>query len=216
VVSSKLSTLQHDLIQAFFSEPSAYFLTGGGALAGYHLGHRATDDIDLFSPAVETMELSVQRLRRAAATIGAEVDAIQEAPEFRRFALARGGETTLVDLVIDRAPQLVSEKQLVGAVRLDPMREIAANKITALLGRTATRDLVDLFALLDLGQELELVLADARAKDAAADPATLAWVLSQWRLGPQTPTPAGVSLDDIERMRADLVERLMRLAVPRE
>jgi hypothetical protein len=41
-------------------------------------------------------------------------------------------------------------------------------------------------------------------------------VLSQWHLGPQTPTPAGVSLDDIERMRADLVERLMRVAVPRE
>jgi hypothetical protein len=67
VVSSRLSALQHDFVEAFFSEPSAFFLTGGGALAGYHLGHRFTDDLDLFSPPAESMELAVQRLRRAAA-----------------------------------------------------------------------------------------------------------------------------------------------------
>ena len=64
MVSSKLSPLQHAFVDAFFSEPSSFFLTGGGALAGFHLGHRTTDDLDLFSPPVETMELAVQRLRR--------------------------------------------------------------------------------------------------------------------------------------------------------
>ena len=216
MVSSKLSPLQHDFVEAFFREESAYFLTGGGALAGFYLGHRTTEDLDLFCPAVESMDLSVQRLRRVAAAIGATVEAVQEAPEFRRFAVARGDHTTLVDLVIDRAPQLVSVKEQVGAVRLDSLREIAANKITALLGRTAPRDLVDLFALLDRGQRLEDVLADARTKDAAADPGTLAWALSQWRLGPQTPLPEGISLDDIERLRATLIERLMGLAIPSE
>jgi predicted nucleotidyltransferase component of viral defense system len=216
VVSSRLSALQHDFVEAFFSEPSAFFLTGGGALAGYHLGHRFTDDLDLFSPPAESMELAVQRLRRAAAAIGATVESVQEAPEFRRFSVQRGTDTTLIDLVIDRAPQLVVDKELVGRVRVDPQREIAANKITALLGRTAPRDLVDLFALFDRGHMLEAALADARTKDAAVDPGTLAWVLSQWRLGPDVPLPLGISLDDIERMRTQLIERLLALAVPHE
>lgn len=38
------------------------------------------------------------------------------------------------------------DKVLVGKVRIDPEREIAANKIAALLGRTAPRDLVDFAA----------------------------------------------------------------------
>lgn len=216
VVSSKLSSLQHAFVDAFFSESSSFFLTGGGALAGFHLGHRVTDDLDLFSPPTEAMELSVRRLRRAAATIGAKVDAVQETPDFRRFAVSREAETTLIDLVIDRAPQLIAEKELIGRIRVDSPREIAANKITALLGRTAPRDLVDLFALFGLGHKLEDALADARTKDGAVDPSTLAWVLSQWRLGPDVPLPAGVSLADIERLRAQLIDQLMHLAVPSE
>jgi hypothetical protein len=91
VVSSKLSSLQQAFVDAFFNEPSA-FLTGGRALAGFHLGHRMTDDRDLFSPQVEPMELSVQRLRRTAAAIDATVEALQETPDFRRFAVRREAE----------------------------------------------------------------------------------------------------------------------------
>ena len=215
MVSSRLSALQRELVDAFFSEPSAFFLTGGAALAGYYLGHRSTDDLDLFSPPVESMEFAVQRLRRASSAIGGTVEGMQEAPEFRRFVVERATEVTLVDLVIDRAPQLLVEKVMLGKVRIDPEREIVANKITALMGRTAPRDLVDLFALLDRGHTLEAALTDARVKDAAADPATLAWVLSRWRLGSSVPLPAEVTFEDVERMRERLVERLLVLAVPR-
>ena len=216
MASFRLSPLQQALVEAFFSEPSAFFLTGGAALAGYYIGHRLTDDLDLFSPPVESMDLAVQRLRRAAAAVGATLQAVQEAPEFRRFAALREEETTLVDLVIDRAPQLIVDKQVFGSVRVDPEREIAANKVTALLGRIAPRDLVDLFALFRRGYSLEAALADARLKDSAVDPATLAWVLSQWRLGPSIPLPLGVTLQDVEEMRAQLIEKLLALAIPRE
>ena len=76
--------------------------------------------------------------------------------------------------------------------------------------------LVDLCVLLDRGQVLEDALADASTKNRAVDPGTLAWVLSQWRLGPATPLPAGVSLDDVERMRSQVIEQLLVLAVPRD
>jgi predicted nucleotidyltransferase component of viral defense system len=216
VVSYKLSKLQLEIVEAFFAEPSAFFLTGGAALAGFYLGHRFTDDLDLFSPPTESMELAVQRLRRAAYAVGATVESMQDAPDFRRCAVQRAEELTLVDLVIDRAPQLIADKELRGKIRIDSEREITANKITALLGRTAPRDLVDLFALLERGHTLDGALIDARTKDGAADPATLAWALSQWRLGPTVPLPLGVTLEDIERMRAQLIEWLLALAVPRE
>ena len=46
---SKLTALQRDVLDAFFQRERGFFLTGGAALAGFHLGHRATDDLDLFT-----------------------------------------------------------------------------------------------------------------------------------------------------------------------
>ena len=37
------------MLEAFFGKESRFFLSGGGALAGFHLGHRETDDLDLFT-----------------------------------------------------------------------------------------------------------------------------------------------------------------------
>jgi hypothetical protein len=52
---SRLTRFQTDILEAFFRREERFFLTGGGALAGYHLGHRETHDLDLFSlsPAME-------------------------------------------------------------------------------------------------------------------------------------------------------------------
>jgi hypothetical protein len=44
--SSKLTKLQTEVLGAFFSREQRLYLTGGGALAGYHLGHRETHDLE--------------------------------------------------------------------------------------------------------------------------------------------------------------------------
>ena len=46
---SRLTPLQVELLEAFFQHEDRFYLTGGGALAGYHLGHRETHDLDLFA-----------------------------------------------------------------------------------------------------------------------------------------------------------------------
>ena len=46
---SRLTPLQRDLLDAFFAREQRLFLTGGGALAGFYLGHRTTEDLDLFT-----------------------------------------------------------------------------------------------------------------------------------------------------------------------
>jgi len=89
----------------------------------------------------------VDALRDLAREIGARGEETRTAPEFRRFVLSRGDESVVVDLVVERAPQLVAHKPSVGVIRLDPPEEILANKLCALLGRAEIRDLVDVRAL---------------------------------------------------------------------
>ena len=109
-----------------------------------------------------------------------------------------------MDLVIDRAPQLIAAKPAEGAIRLDALAEIGANKLCALLGRSEVRDLIDLKVLLESGQRLEDLLAGARAKEGGLEPATLAWVLSELHVGPDAPLPAGVSATDLDAFRRGL------------
>ena len=60
----RLSALQRQLLEAFFSHASGFYLTGGAALAGFHLGHRTTEDLDFFTDQAD-LELGVTALRDA-------------------------------------------------------------------------------------------------------------------------------------------------------
>ena len=46
---SRLTRFQVEVLEAFFRREGRFYLTGGGALAGFHLGHRETHDLDLFT-----------------------------------------------------------------------------------------------------------------------------------------------------------------------
>ncbi len=95
----------------------------------FYLGHRQTKDLDLFATPDVDMEDGVRALLSSAQALGAVTELIQQSPDFRRFGVRRGDDLTLVDLVIDRAPQIVSDKPCVDHIRIDPAREIAANKL---------------------------------------------------------------------------------------
>jgi hypothetical protein len=62
---------------------------------------------------------------------------------------------------------------------MDPVEEIVANKICALLGRAELRDVVDLYCLEVAGFRIEQFLSDAHRKDGGVTPGALAWVLSE-------------------------------------
>lgn len=55
---SKLSAFQREVLEAFFAREQDVFLTGGAALAEYYLGHRTTDDLDLFTTSAAAFERS--------------------------------------------------------------------------------------------------------------------------------------------------------------
>ena len=210
---SRLTRLQTDVLAAFFEREQSFYLTGGGALAGYHLGHRETHDLDLFtlSPA---MDDGLRALRDTARELGASLEEIRTAPEFRRILLSRGNESVVVDLVVEHAEQVSREKPAHGVVRVDPAEEIFANKLCTLLGRSEVRDLVDVRALEGLGLSLEQALAAGQRKDGGLTPAQLAWVLSQITIGDEATIPGDVTPKELRDYLRGLIDRLARLAHP--
>ena len=209
---SRLTRLQADLVREFFAREQRFVLTGCGALAGFWLGHRDTDDLDLFANPPVPLEDGERALRDAALALSARIEDVRNFAEFKRFRVDRADESCVVDLVIDRAPVLETEKPRFGNVRVDSQREIAANKVSALLGRSEPRDLVDPYLLTRDGRPIAGVLEDAQRKDRGADAATLAWILGSIRIGEEAKLPGGIPARDVEAWRQRLVEELRSLA----
>lgn len=212
-----LSTLQQALLREFFRREHRFVLTGGGALVGFHLHHRTSKDLDLFAkPPIELAD-GRRALEAAAASLGATVEAVRTFPEFQRMLIRTGDDSVLVDLAIDRTPDVDAIEDH-GGIRVHSLREIAANKLCAILGRGEIRDLIDLRAILLRGFDLRAVLVDAERKDGGVSAATLAWVLDSVRIGDTVDgtaeLPADVRAFELEQFRVELVQRLRRLALP--
>lgn len=207
----KLSIGQLSLARGFFRlvGDGSFFLTGGAVLAGWELGHRATDDLDLFTPSSEFMPAGERALRLVALELGGTLEAISTSPDFKRFVVRLPTEQIKVDLVCDHAPQLFEKVERDG-IRMDPAREIFVNKLCTLVERSEPRDLVDLMLLERRGLRAEDHLELAQRKDAGVAPATLAWLLSTFPC-PASP-PGGVTREELIAFARDLERRMLRVA----
>lgn len=211
---SALTALQTEVLHAFFAREQGFFLTGGGALAGFYLGHRPTDDLDLFTVDPQAFERGRHVLADVARSLGATLEVRQDSPGFKRFVLGRADAAVVVDLVRDAAPQRHAVKPEQDGIRLDPIDEILANKLNTLVSRSEERDLVDVLCLERVGHSVESALSAALDKDGGCTPATLAWLLSQIHIPDGLALPAGVTVPELRDFVADLVRRLRRAALP--
>jgi hypothetical protein len=210
----RLTSLQRDLLRAFFQRERGFYLTGGAALAGFYLRHRETDDLDLFTAEEDAFERGGFALRDAADSLGAKVAVRQESPGFRRYVVSRGPEALVVDLVWERVPPAYPDKPEHAGIRVDPIGEILINKLTTVVSRAEERDLVDLMFLEKAGYRIEPALPAALAKDGGCTPAALAWVLSQIRIPDGAQLPGGVNAQQLRSFVDDLGKRLRRAAAP--
>jgi len=169
---------KRDFLLAWFAQEQRCFLTGGSALGLFYLDRRRSYDLDLFTSG-EVQGKEVQNsVQRTAAAIGADCAALRTAPDFHRLRLTRGQDREVIDVVVDRVPQLDAQKTDFGRIRADTLREITANKLTTLLSRTALKDVVALYFLEQAGRELLAAIPDAQAKDGGWEPAVVAMLLS--------------------------------------
>lgn len=212
-MNSKLSDLQQEVLKEFFVRENRFFLTGGAALVGFHLGHRETHDLDLFtlSDAIDDGQAIVVQVARQ---LNASLESIQTAPDFRRLLLRRGNEAVVIDLVRDYVHQSSPEKLVINGILVDTPQEILSNKLCALLSRSEIRDLVDVRTLEHAGYSVENFLPAAALKDSGLTPAQLAWVLNQIELGDDIIPPGGVSVTELRSYLVELIDRLTRNAFP--
>jgi hypothetical protein len=212
-----LSDLQSRVLEAFRDVDDTW-LTGGAALAAFHSSQRRSNDLDLFTTRGDRLEELSRRLMHWCTANGVSYEVEQEYPGFRRYRVSTDDEQTLVDLVHELSEQVVpvAEKPMEDGIRHDPLRELRANKLAALLGRAETKDLVDLYVLQGLGWEPLGGLEDASRKDGGLDEATLAWVLSDLRIdleGLMLEEP--LSAEEIEAFRDRLVVALQTRSWPK-
>lgn len=213
--SSPLTELQRKVLRAFFEREHAFYLTRGAALAGFHLRHRQTNDLDLFTPDDSAFERARHVLAEVATAVGATVQIRQDAPGFTRAVLTTPTEAVVVDFVRERGYQSHPDKPVVDGVRVDPMDEILANKLTTLVGRAEERDLVDVLLLERAGLRVEDALPAALDKDGGCTPATLAWLLSEISIPDEVDLPAGISPNELRTWLAELIRRLRSAALPK-
>ena len=167
-MDSILSPLQKAFLQAFFAIPvgQRFFLTGGSALAAFHLYHRLSDDLDLFTLDDEALEATVHPVEAIAADLGCSLKRTRVSQYFQQLWLSHPQhEAPLkVDMVRDFGPQY-GERFVRDGIIVDSLDNIAANKIIAIFGRADIRDFVDLYFILQEGYELDQLFEMAREKD---------------------------------------------------
>ncbi len=216
---SRLSPLQQRLLAVLCSAEPRGILTGGAALAGFHTFHRGTKDLDLFWYGLKQLgelpERAIERVRGA----GLQVDSLQSYPTFHRLRVTDGGETCVVDLVVDTAERIEApdEREILGVrVLVDTPHEILVNKLCTLLSRSEARDLEDVRVLLESGGDFRRALAEAPRKDGGFSAPTLAWVLNGFRAGKMAES-LGWSQEAslrLEEFKLAFIERLLAESKP--
>jgi len=158
-----LGAEQRRFLAAFARSPLAwrYYLTGGTALAAFHLQHRLSDDLDLFAEEPAPIEELLAFLREH----GFPRPDYQHVFDRRIFLLHRPDGSLKVEFTRYPFPRLETGL-LVEGLRIDSLCDILANKLVALTDRSEPKDLVDLYVALRERPDLDLdrLIDDAEGK----------------------------------------------------
>jgi hypothetical protein len=215
----KLTVLQERVLVLAASVRPRWTLTGGGALAGFHTKHRGTRDLDLFFRGERLLGDRVQEVRDALANGGLDATVLRTSPMFTQLDVRDGDGSVVVDLVADPTPIVEQPEPVVvgeAEILIETRHQILVNKLCALLSRSELRDLVDVRALVEAGEDLVRALADAPNQDAGFSPLTFSWSVRSLAVR-KLATALGWSDEEtssLEQYRDALVERVLADARP--
>lgn len=143
-----LYPLQTGVLSALANCSAPFYLTGGTALHRHYFGDRYSDDLDFFAerdPEFDAqVELALTAVEEAGYTLAP--DASFRRPEFARAVVRTPDAALQLDFVNDTVPRfgaLVSGDLF---PRIDALRNILSNKLTALF-RLEAKDFADLWTI---------------------------------------------------------------------
>lgn len=215
---SVLTPLQKEILHAFFDRAVAqsFYVTGGTALAEYYLHHRYSEDIDLFTQNEQAFNSAIFDLPALARQLGGTFREQVATPTFRQVFFRIGNEPELkVDLVREVGPQF-GEHVRFKTVIVDSEFNIAVNKITAIFGRIASKDFVDLFFLLKQDYTIDDLIERAKEKDPGLDEFFLSGMMrnvQQLASLPRMIKP--LTIEELRSFFLPLAEQLMLKTKPR-
>lgn len=137
------------------------YLTGGTALAAFHLHHRDSEDLDLFSRTA----LDTRAITRWIASVSETEPMPHRVQQRLGFLVTVAGAPLKVEFVHYEFDHLEPPQPQVGLLRVDGLRDISANKLSAVIDRVEPKDYADLFFLLRRpGVTVDAAMEDCRAK----------------------------------------------------
>ena len=157
-----LKPWQEKVIALVAGEPklSDFYLAGGTALAAYYLRHRFSDDLDFFCFDEADNVFIRAFAEQIKKEIGAKNARYERLYDRNQYFFNVGQEALKVEFSHYPFKQLENAEPVDG-LKVDSFRDIAANKLMALLDRFDPKDFADLFFILK-----KTKLADVR-KDVA-------------------------------------------------
>jgi hypothetical protein len=172
-----LYPFQDGILKLVNDAKTPFYLTGGTALSRFYFNHRYSDDLDFFVNQHDDFGLWVEKLFQlldeGSREFDFEIDRNQgrRAKDFAQLFLQRGSDTVLkLDIVNDIAPHFGGFMHHAILGRIDSLRNILSNKISA-LGRLEIKDFVDVWSI---ARRLEFdwkeIFNEAQQKDAGVDP----------------------------------------------
>lgn len=195
--------VESDLVERFY-------LSGGTALASFHLHHRDSDDLDLFT----RDPLDTRAVVRLVNSVADEPPAPRRVYDRLGFIASVSGQPLRVEFVHYDFDPLEPPQPRHGPLRVDGLRDILANKLSAMVERVEPKDYADVFFILrQPGFSLERGMEDCRRKFGWPGLASLlqtAFLRSEQFKG-WVETDPPVSLEEARRFFRELARSLIQL-----
>jgi predicted nucleotidyltransferase component of viral defense system len=205
-----LYRLQDRVLDVLFSFQTSFYLTGGTCLHRFHVEHRFSDDLDLFTSDNnlyrEDVRSLINGLRQAGIAFHIEVDT-------RDFVRMIVEHALKIDLVNDRGYRLGTNLPGPRGIALDTIPNIAANKICAIMGRDEPKDVFDLYSIFTTTQTDWPAVIAAAHKKCAWDMESLEFRLQSFPLNllDLLPVPDPNFITSMKQNYQDLIDFLVTI-----
>ncbi len=144
-----LNGTQREFLTRFNQLPdaTAFYLTGGTALAEFYLGHRLSYDLDLFTTETGLIRPFALFMETALAQQGFSLKPVRRMESFAEYEVTFEGDSVRIQLAYD-SPFRFAEPVQTALGRVNDYPDIVVDKMLAFFGRAEPRDAVDLYFIL--------------------------------------------------------------------